>query len=84
MEEKYHPKTIVRKITEALSRSEIETPTGIAHKIGYNPKTVAKYVEMLEELKIVECKRVPLGQKEIKVVKLSPLGYVCREGNSKK
>jgi len=67
MSETYHPKTVAKKIMDVLSKSEVETPTGIARQIGYNPKTVAKYVEMLEELKLVECKKVPVGQKEIRV-----------------
>jgi len=70
MSETYHPKTVTKKILDVLSKSEVETPTGIARKIGYNPKTVAKYVDMLEDLKIVECKKIPFGQKEIRACSL--------------
>lgn len=66
MSRKYHPKTVTRRILDTLSNSEIETPTGIARKIGYNPKTVAKYIDMLEDLRLIECKKIPIGQKEIR------------------
>lgn len=66
MEKTYHPKTVTRKILNVLSKSDVETPTGIARKTGYNPKTVAKYVDMLEDLKLIECKRIPVGQREIR------------------
>jgi len=69
-EKPYHPKTVVRKILDVLSESEVETPTGIARKIGYNPKTVAKYIELLEDLKMVECKEVPVGHRRIKACSL--------------
>jgi len=66
----YHPKTVARKIIDALSQSDVDTPTGIARKTGYNPKTISKYVEMLEDLGKVECKKIPIGNRQIKACSL--------------
>jgi predicted transcriptional regulator len=67
LSEKYHPKTVTKKILAVLQKSEAETPTGIARKTGYNPKTIVKYIEMLEELDKITCTRVPIGKREFKI-----------------
>ena len=66
MSSKYHPRTVTKKILNVLQKSEVETPTGIARKTGYNPKTIVKYIELLEELDRVQCTRVPIGKREFK------------------
>ena len=70
MSVKYHPKTVTKKILDVLQKSEADTPTGIARKTGYNPKTIVKYIEMLEALDKVECTRVPIGKREFKICSL--------------
>lgn len=67
MSDKYHPRTVTKRILDVLQKSEVETPTGIARKTGYNPKTIIKYIELLEDLDRVNCLRVPIGNREFKV-----------------
>ena len=67
----YHPKVITKRILKVLCHSEVETPTGIGRKTGYDGRTVAKYIDMLEGLDIVKCKEVPIGMRKIRACSLS-------------
>jgi predicted transcriptional regulator len=71
MGDEYHPKVVTKRILKVLCDSEVETPTGIGRKTGYDGRTIAKYVEMLEGLGIVKCKEIPMGKRKVKACSLA-------------
>lgn len=57
------PKTVVSEILNNFS--ENETASSLARTINYNPKTIAKYLELLEYLGILKCNKVKIGLRTI-------------------
>ena len=64
------PKEVSRAILNVLNMRESDealTPTSIARRTGYNPKTVGKYVDCLEDLGFIKVTVLPVGNKTIKL-----------------
>jgi len=66
-----HPKTVVSEILNNFS--ENETASSIARKINYNPKTIAKYLELLEYLGILKSYKVKIGLRTISFYDITQL-----------
>lgn len=64
---KYHPKTVARAVLTILQDVEVDNPASIARKTGYNPKTIIKYIELLEDLGFVKVFRIKIGKREYKM-----------------
>ena len=55
-------------VSEILENfSESETASSLARKINYNPKTIKKYLEMLEHLGILKCNEIKIGLRTISI-----------------
>ena len=62
----YEPKEMARKIMTELGKTGDATPTTIARNLGYSPKTVSKYVDLLEDLGHIQCRTIHMGTKKIR------------------
>jgi len=71
IESPYEPRKVVRKILNTLTEGKIETPTGISRKTGYDKRTVSKYMDMLEDMGVTSCQKIPLGKRQIRACRIS-------------
>ena len=72
MPKKYDTVQVIKNICSCLVEKDVDTPSGIARCVNYDPRTISKYVDIAKGLGIIECNEIEMGRNKVRLCKINP------------